>query len=129
MCSLLISRLNGDGFIANETPIPTTGTTSVSTCRSAYCFRRTCGKSVLGTKVLGNAVPDLIGLLYSRYEICVFIFCFRLSFCFPSSSFSNNAARHDLPANQSIKKSINQSIDQSIYNTFGKHGVYHHMSW
>ena len=50
--------LNGDGLIANETRIQMTGTTSVSTCRSAYCFRRTCGKSVLGTKVLGNAVPE-----------------------------------------------------------------------
>ena len=35
-----------------------TGTTSVSTCRPAYCFRRTWGKSVLGTKVLGNAVLE-----------------------------------------------------------------------
>ena len=57
-CHLLISRLNGDGFIANETRIQKTGTTSVSTCRPAYCFRRTCGKSVLGTKVLGNAVYE-----------------------------------------------------------------------
>ena len=56
-CHLLTSRLNGDGFIINETHIQTTGTTIVSTCRPAYCFRRTCGKSVLGTKVLGNAVP------------------------------------------------------------------------
>ena len=31
------------------------GTTSVSTCRPAYCFRHTCGKSILGTKMLGNA--------------------------------------------------------------------------
>ena len=54
----MISRLNGDGFITNRTRIQTTGTTSVSTCRPAYCFRRTCGKSVLGTKVLGNAVLD-----------------------------------------------------------------------
>ena len=59
-CHLLISRLNGDGFIANETRIQTTGTTSVSTCRPAYCFRRTCRKSILGTKVLGNAVPERI---------------------------------------------------------------------
>ena len=57
-CHLLISRLNGDGFIANETRIQTTGTISVSTCRSAYCFRRTCGKRVLGTKVLGNTIPE-----------------------------------------------------------------------
>ena len=55
---LLISRLNGNGFIANETRIQTTGTTSVSTCRPAYCFRRTCGKSILVTKVQGNAVPE-----------------------------------------------------------------------
>ena len=57
-CHLLISRLNSDGFIASETRIQTTGTTSVSTCRPAYCLRRTCGKSVLGTKVLGNAVQE-----------------------------------------------------------------------
>ena len=50
--------LTDDGLIANETRIQTTGTTSVSTCRPAYCFRRTCGKSVLGTKLLGNAVPE-----------------------------------------------------------------------
>ena len=55
---LLTSRLNGDGFIANETRIQTTGTTSVSTCSPAYCFRRICGKRVLGTKVLGDAVPE-----------------------------------------------------------------------
>ena len=34
------------------------GTTSVSTCRPAYGFRRTCGKSILGTEVLGNAVLE-----------------------------------------------------------------------
>ena len=51
-------RLNGDGFIANETRIQTSGTASVSTCRPAYCFRRTCGKGVLGTMVLRNAVPE-----------------------------------------------------------------------
>ena len=73
-CHLLISRLYGDGFIANETRIQTTGTTSVSICRPAY-FRRTCGKSVLGTNVLGmyrNVLQILVGLLYSRCEICVF---------------------------------------------------------
>ena len=32
--------------------------TSVFTCRPPYCFRRTCGKNVLGTKVLGNEVPE-----------------------------------------------------------------------
>ena len=58
LCHLLISRLNCDGLIANETRIQTTGTTSVSTCRRAYCFRHTCGKSVLHTKVLGNAVLE-----------------------------------------------------------------------
>ena len=57
-CYLLISRLNGDGFIENESRNQTTGTTSVSICRPAYCFTRTCGKNVLGTKVLGNAVPE-----------------------------------------------------------------------
>ena len=37
LCHLLISRLNGDGFIANETrTVQTTGTTSVSTCRPSY---------------------------------------------------------------------------------------------
>ena len=56
--NLLLSRPNGDGLIVIETRIQTTGTTSVSTCRPAYCFRRTFGKSVLGTKVLGNAVPE-----------------------------------------------------------------------
>ena len=43
-------------LIANRTRIQTTGTTSVSTYSPAYCFRRNCGKSVLDTKVLGNAV-------------------------------------------------------------------------
>ena len=57
-CHPLISRLNGDGFIANRTCIQTTGTTSVSTCRPAYCFRHTWGKSVPGTKVPGNAVLE-----------------------------------------------------------------------
>ena len=41
LCHLLISRLNGDGLIANETHIQTTGTTSVSTCRPAYWIKRT----------------------------------------------------------------------------------------
>ena len=58
LCHLLISRLNGDGLIANETCIQTTGTTSVSICMPVCCFRRTFGKSVLGTKVLGNTVPE-----------------------------------------------------------------------
>ena len=57
-CHLLISRINGDVFLANETRIQTSGTTSVSTCRPAYCFRRTCGKSVLSINVTGNAVPE-----------------------------------------------------------------------
>ena len=52
------SRLNGESFIANETRIQMTGTTSVSTCKPAYCFRCTCVKSVLGTKVLGDAVLE-----------------------------------------------------------------------
>ena len=76
---LLISRLNGDGFIANETRIQTTGTTSVSTCRPAYCFRRTCGKSVLGTKVLENAVLEPTAkfgwsAVQQVRDLCVFIF-------------------------------------------------------
>ena len=58
LCHLLISRLNGDGLIAKETRIQTAGTTCVSTWKPAYCFRRTCGKSVLGTKVLGNTVTE-----------------------------------------------------------------------
>ena len=59
-CHLLISSLNGDDLIANEFRIQTTGTTSLSTCRRTYCFRRTCGKSVPGTnvKVLRNAKPE-----------------------------------------------------------------------
>ena len=112
-CHLLISRLNGDGFIANEIRIQKIGTTSVSTCRPAYCFRCTCGKSVLSTKVLGNAVPErsllqiLVGLLFSRCEIRVFIFYLRLSFCSRSSSLLNNAARHDFPDHKSFIQSIN----------------------
>ena len=104
--------LNGDGFIANETRIQTTGFTSVSTCRPAYCFRRTCGKSVLGTKVLGNAVPERttnVGwpAVQQVRDVCLFIFYLCLSFCSRSSSFSNNAARHDLPDCQSINQSLN----------------------
>ena len=57
-CHILIGKLNGDGFIANETRIQTTGIVSVSTCRPVYCLRRTCGKCVLDTKVLGNAVTE-----------------------------------------------------------------------
>ena len=79
----------------------TTRTASVSTCRPVYCFRRTCGKRVLGTKVLGNAVPERTANcgwpVYSRCEICVFIFYLGHSFC--SRAFSN---RHDLPNRQSV---------------------------
>ena len=102
-CHLLISRLNGDGFIANEIRIQTTGITSVSTCRPVYCFRRTCGKSILGTKVLGNAVLERTThfgwpAVQQVRDLCVYFFIFAgLSFCSRSSSFSNNAARHDLP--------------------------------
>ena len=112
-CHLLIRRLNGNGFIANETRIQKTGTTSVSTCRPAYRFRCTCGNSVLSTKVLGNAVPErsllqfLVGLLYSRCEICVFIFYLHLSFRSRSSSLLDNAARHDFPDHKSFIQSIN----------------------
>ena len=44
LCHLLISRLNGDCLIANETCIQTTGTTSVSTCMPAYCSDALAGK-------------------------------------------------------------------------------------
>ena len=113
---LLISRLNGDDSIANETCIQTTATTSVSTCRPAYCFRQRCWEMQYRNTIL-------VGLLYSRCEICVFIFYLRLSFCSRSSSFSNNVAPHDLPNHQSINQSINQYI-----STSGKHGVYLHIS-
>ena len=78
----------------------------------------------------------LVGLLYSRCEICVFIF---LSSSLIFSLFSNNATQHDLlnrqsvnqsSSNQSVNQSINQSVSQSSvsqYRTFGKHGVYHHI--
>ena len=49
-----MNRLNGDGLMANETRIQTTGTTSVSTCRPAYCFTCTSGKSILDTKIAGK---------------------------------------------------------------------------
>ena len=97
-CPLLISRLNGDGFIANRTRIQTTGTTSVSTCRPAYCFRRTCGKGVLGTKVLGNAVLErttnfVWPVVQQVRDLCVY---------FLSSSFAPDLLRslHDLPNRQ-----------------------------
>ena len=57
-CHILSCRLNGDGLIANESRIQTTGITTVSTCIPVYCFRRTCGKCVLGTKALGNVVTE-----------------------------------------------------------------------
>ena len=100
LCHLLISRLNGDSSVANETRIQTTATTSVSTCRPAYYFRQRCWEMHYRNTIL-------VGLLYSRCEICVFIFYLRLSFCSRSSSFSNNVARCDLPDHQSINQSIN----------------------
>ena len=85
-------RLNGDGFIANETRIHTAGTTSVSTCRPAYCFRRTCGKSVLGTKVLGNAVPERTTnfgwpAVQKVRDLCVYFFLLVFPFA-PNLLFS-----------------------------------------
>ena len=61
---LMISRLNSNGFIANEICIQTTGITSACICD----FRRTCGRSDRAN-VLGNAVPERptnLGLLCSR---------------------------------------------------------------
>ena len=66
--------------------------------------------------------------------------CFYFLFSSSISLFSNNATRHDLPnrqsinqssSNQSISQSVGQSVNQSVnkYRTFGKHGVYHHISW
>ena len=171
LCHLLISRLNGDGLIANGTRIQTTGTTSVSTCRPAYCFRRTCGKSVLGTKVLGNAVPERTTnfgwpAVQQVRDLC-FYFLSSSSFCSRSSLYSQ-IMRLDMTyriGNQSIfSQSVclvqvrsGQSVSQSVSpvqsspvqsspaqpspakpnpapspasqpRTFGKHGIYHHIS-
>ena len=84
-CHLLISMLNGDGFKANETRIQTNGTTSVSKCRPVYCFRRTCGKSILGTKVLRNAVPEHAinfgwPAVQQVRDVCVYFFIFVFPF-------------------------------------------------
>ena len=75
-------RLNGDGFIANETRIQTTGTTSVSACRPAYCFRRTCG----------NAVPERTTnfgwpAVQKVRDLCVYFFLLVFPFA-PNLLFS-----------------------------------------
>ena len=88
-----------------------TGTTSVSTCRPAYCFRHTCGKSILGTKVLGNPVPERTTnfgwpAVQQLRGLCVY-FLSSSFLLLPIFSFSNNAARYDLPNHQSIDQSVN----------------------
>ena len=128
---MLNGMLNGDGFKANETRWQTTGTTSVSTCRPAYCFRRTSGKSVLGTKVLRNAVSERTAnfgwpAVQQVRDLCVYLFLSWSFLLLPIfSSFSNNAARHDLPNRQSVSpvlsspvqsspvQSVSQSVSQS----------------
>ena len=149
-CQLLISRLNGDGFIANETRIQTVvplaylhvGLHIVSDALAgkAYYVQR-CWKTQY------RSLPQiLVGLLYSRCEICMCV-CVCGGGVFLSSaflllpifsSFSNNAARHDLPNRQSVSpvrpgpvrsgqvksgpvrsgqvSSVSQSLSQSIQN-------------
>ena len=90
--------------------------TSVSTCRPAYCFRRTCGKKVLGTKVLGNAVSERTTnfgwpAVQQVRDLCVYFLSSSFLLLPIFSSFSNNAARHDLPNRQSINQ----------HRTFEKH--------
>ena len=92
-----------------------TGTTSVSTYRPAYRFRRTCGKGVLGIKVLGNAVPDLTAnfgwpVVQQVRDLCVYFLSWSFLLLPIFSSFSNNAARRDLPNRQSVQSS--QSVSQ-----------------
>ena len=75
-----------DSRLSPATPIiQTTGTTSLSTCGPAYCFRRTCGKSVLGTKVLRNAVPERTKnfgwpVVQQVRDLCVYFFIFVFPF-------------------------------------------------
>ena len=71
---LLISRLNGDGFTANETLIQTIGTISVSTCRPAYCFRKKTHITYIGCLYLnqqkcekGSILPNQN--IFSQFEI------------------------------------------------------------
>ena len=121
LCHLPISRLNGDGFVGNEIRIQTTGTTSVSTCRPAYCFQRTCGKSVLGTKVLESVLQISAGLLYSRCKICVLIFFYLLlSFC--SRSFHSQIMRLVM-----AYQIVDQSINRYIYNVWETWGLPPHL--
>ena len=71
--------------------------------------------------MLGNAVPErtinLVGLLYSRCEICVFIFLSWSFLLLPIfSSFSNNAVRHDLPNRQSVnsQSTVGRLVSQTV---------------
>ena len=107
------------------------------TCRPAYCFRRTCGKNVLGTKVVGDAVPERStnygwpAIQQVRY-LCVYFFIFV--FPFAPDLLHCQIMRLDMTyriVNQSINKSVNQSINQStqsIKRRFAKHGVFLHIS-
>ena len=66
--------------------------------------------------MLGNAVPERTTNFgwpaVQQVRVLCAYFYLRLSFCSRSSSFSNNAARHDLPDRQSIKKSVNQYTER-----------------
>ena len=110
-CYLLISGLNGDGFIANRTRIQTTNTTIISICRPAYSFRCACGKSIVGTKVLGNALLErrtnfVWPAVQQVRDLCVY---------FLSSSFLLLPIFFTLFMTYRIgNQSINQSVSQSI---------------
>ena len=73
------------------------------------------GKKVLDTKVLGNAVPEHTtnfgwAALQQVRDLC-------LTFLLPIfSSFSNNAARHDLPNRQVINI---ESLSSDVSNSLG----------
>ena len=86
------------------------------TCQ--ICYR-------LEIKLLLLLLQILVGLLYSRCEICVFIFylrlrsslysqIMRLDMTYRIGNQSINLHQINQSINQSINKSINQSISQSV---------------
>ena len=100
-----------------------------NTCRPAYCLRQTCGKSVLGTKMLGNAVPERTTnfgwpAVQQVRDMCVYFLSSSFLLLPIFSSFSNNAARYDLWFSSVQFSSVQSSPVQSVSQTsHGKSSV------
>ena len=85
-----------------------------------YYFRRTCGKSLLGTKVLGNTVPERTTnfgwpAVQQVRDLCVYFLSSSFHLLPIFSSFSNNALNMTYRiVCQSVSQSVSVSVSESV---------------